>query len=81
MKRYLICAGLAAALLGGTFGDAIPRAEAQAVVAPAAPNTLAPHQQQKLRRMARVRRHHRHRHTVPVVTSTPTTVIAPSRAP
>ena len=79
MKRCLACAGLVLGLLGGAFGDVMPRAEAQAIVAPGASNTLTPQQQQKVRRMMRARRHLRHRHRIPVAAGA--TVIAPNRAP
>ncbi len=78
MKRCLICAGLITAMLGGGFGDAVPRAEAQVVVAPANPNALSPQQRQVIRRMMRRRRHHRHRHKIPVAPAVPAVSMIPN---
>jgi hypothetical protein len=77
MKRCLICAGLVAALLGSDFGEAVSQAEAQTVVPPAGPNVLTPQQKKKLRQMIRMRRLHRHRHKLPVMTGTPATSMVP----
>jgi hypothetical protein len=90
MKRCLICAGLIAAMLGGSFGDAAPRAEAQAVappvntnnsgnpIVPVNPPALTPQQRQVIRRMMRRRRHHRHRHKIPVAPVVPATSMIPN---